>query len=74
MFTDIGFVEIGCLDQMQPFSPIGLMKKEEERMQGMRQNMLGYYFTHPAAFIKRLYSTATVGFANRYATIVWELR
>ncbi|HTR54291.1 MAG TPA: class I SAM-dependent methyltransferase [Kofleriaceae bacterium] len=67
-----GLVEIDCLRQIQRFSPISALRREEARMADMRRGMVGYYMRHPGAAFRRLAATMRYGFTNRYATFVWR--
>ena len=72
MFNSYSLSEVASLRQIQPYSLWATLRREEQRMNDIRQNMLSYYLTHPPALIKRLYSTARYGFTNRYLTVVWQ--
>lgn len=72
MFTTRGCTELDVLRQVQPFSPVRIVRRQERRMQSMRKNLLGYYLQHPGAVVRRAWSTLVDGFANRYVTIVWR--
>lgn len=64
--------EVVFLSQIQPYPPVRTIRRAESRLRDLRGNLLGYYFEHPMAMIKRLLSTIRYGFANRYLTVVWE--
>lgn len=72
MFVRRGFTEVASLPQRQPYQPLKMLAGKETRLSDMRQNLIGYYATHPAAALKRLYSTAADGFCNKYLTCVWR--
>jgi SAM-dependent methyltransferase len=72
MMTNCGLREIAHLRQVQPYPLVKTLLRKEPRMKDMRQNLVGYYFRHPAGFIKRIWSTLWQGFTNRYITIVWQ--
>lgn len=74
MFTDLGFEEVDAFIQIQPFSGVKIITRQEKRAQKMRPNMMGYYLSHPGAFFKRIFATLTTGFTNHYITIVWKLK
>jgi SAM-dependent methyltransferase len=67
-----GLVEIDRLCQVQRFSPLAALRREESRMADMRRGLLGYYARHPRAALRRLAATVRYGFTNRYATLVWR--
>jgi SAM-dependent methyltransferase len=69
-----GLKELTSLRQVQPYPFVKTLKREESRMEDMRQHLFLYYFNHPWAFAKRLWSTLRYGFTNRYLTIVWQKR
>ncbi|WP_374593269.1 class I SAM-dependent methyltransferase [Sphingosinicella sp.] len=69
--ADLGLKEIDSLFQVQPFSPLKIVRGQEARLEDMRKNMAGYYLRNPAAFSKRLISTVVDGFCNKYLTIAW---
>ncbi len=72
MLSVHGLRELACLRQVQPYPFMKTVKREESRMEDMRQNLLSYYLNHPWALAKRLWSTIRYGFTNRYLTIVWQ--
>lgn len=72
MFLRHGLVEESQFKQVQPVSPLAVIKKDEVRMQGVRKNLPGYYLQHPGALAKRVWATLRHGFANHYLTIVWR--
>jgi hypothetical protein len=49
-----------------------MMAGKETRLNDMRQNLLGYYLTHPTAAAKRFYSTVLDGFCNKYLVAAWR--
>jgi 2-polyprenyl-3-methyl-5-hydroxy-6-metoxy-1,4-benzoquinol methylase len=61
--------EYDHLDQVQPYSPLAVITRTEERMQKMRRNIWGYYCRHPQKAFLRLKSLFLEGFNNRYLTI-----
>jgi 2-polyprenyl-3-methyl-5-hydroxy-6-metoxy-1,4-benzoquinol methylase len=67
-----GLKEIACLQQIQPYPLMKALKREESRMTDLRHNLMSYYFKHPMAGVKRLWSTLRYGFTNRYLTIAWQ--
>lgn len=64
-----GFIIQQKMIQVQPFSLFSIRKKKEKRSEGLRQNLIGYYSTHPGSLIKRIYSTLRFGFTNRYLVV-----
>ena len=64
-----GLVELESLHQVQPYSPLAVITKTEERMQAMRPNIWAYYCRHPQKALLRLESILTDGFKNKYLTI-----
>ncbi|MEO5800458.1 MAG: class I SAM-dependent methyltransferase [Gemmatimonadales bacterium] len=66
-----GFVEVASMEQVQPYSPIRIVTRQEERVQDMRQGLLKYYAAHPGAAIRRVLATLRYGFTNRYLTVAW---
>ena len=67
-----GLREVACHEQVQPFSVVRVMGRQEARMADMRANLVAYYATHPGAAIRRAVSTLRHGFVNRYLTVVWQ--
>lgn len=72
MFENWGFSLVDSLLQRQRYEPFKRMATKSSDQNGMRQNLLGYYLTHPSAAAKRLYSTAVDGFCNKYLTCAWR--
>lgn len=72
MVTRHGVREIACLRQTQPYPLFAVLRRTEERMSDMRQNLLGYYVRHPRAAVRRVAATLRFGFTNRYLTVVWR--
>jgi cyclopropane fatty-acyl-phospholipid synthase-like methyltransferase len=69
-----GFTEIASLIQVQPYPLMKTLRREESRMQDMRQDLVSYYLHHPKALAKRLWSTLRYGFTNRFLTVAWKKR
>lgn len=63
---------VNSLSQMQPFNPWAVATRKEARTAHMRQDLLGFYLANPSHLVLRLWSTLTVGFVNKYLTLVWE--
>lgn len=72
MVTAHGLRELACLQQVQPYRLMRILKREEPRMRDMRPSLMSYYLRHPWALAKRLWATQRYGFTNRYLTVVWE--
>ncbi len=67
-----GLRELYSFSQVQPYSPIALMRKTEARKHGVRRGLATYYLQHPGKLLARGWATICYGFQNRYLTIVWE--
>lgn len=63
------FEIIDELSQVQKFSVVRMLTKQESRLADMRDNLAYYYMKNPASLIKRIYSTLRFGFTNRYLTL-----
>jgi SAM-dependent methyltransferase len=72
MFARRGLTEVDSLLQRQPYQPLKMLAGKETRLSDMRQNLVGYYATHPKAAVTRFYSTVVDGFCNKYLTCVWR--
>ena len=72
LFQRRGLKEVNSLRQVQPYPIIRTLRRQESRMKDMRENLMSYYVTHPAALAKRLLATLRYGFSNRYLTVVFE--
>lgn len=64
-----GLIEFDRLHQVQPYSPVAVITRTEERMRAMRPNILAYYRRHPHKAFLRLKSLILDGFNNKYLTI-----
>lgn len=69
-FLSLGLNEKDSLLQIQPFSPIHVLSKKEQRFAEIRPNLLRYYYRNPQSLLKRIYSTIRYGFTNRYLTLL----
>lgn len=69
LLTSRGLIEFDCLHQIQPYSPVAVITRSEERMQSMRPKILVYYRQHPHKAFLRLKSLILDGFQNKYLTI-----
>jgi SAM-dependent methyltransferase len=69
LLANQGLVELESLHQVQPYSPLAVITKTEERMQAMRPNIWAYYCRRPQKALLRLESILTGGFKNKYLTI-----
>jgi 2-polyprenyl-3-methyl-5-hydroxy-6-metoxy-1,4-benzoquinol methylase len=72
MFTDAGLHEIDSFIQVQPYQPLPLLQRKEERSKDLRRNILRYYLTHPGKFFLRISSMLKDGFTNKYLVVVFE--
>lgn len=62
-------IEFDRLHQVQPYSPLAVLTRTEQRMNSMRPNIAAYYLRHPEKAFLRLKSVVTDGFSNKYLTI-----
>ncbi len=69
LLANQGLIEFDRLHQMQPYSPLAVLTRTEERMRSMRPNIAAYYWRHPQKAFLRLKSVLTDGFSNKYLTI-----
>ena len=72
MLKPHGLTEIAHFRQTQPFDVIPLLRRTEARTADLRSGLVSYYLSHPSALVRRLGSTISHGFTNRYITIVWQ--
>lgn len=72
MLARHGMREIACLRQVQRVNPLAVVRRGETRMKDARENLFGYYLSHPAALAKRAFATLRFGFTNHYLTVAWE--
>ena len=72
LFPKNHFKQLDEFMQDQHFSMASVFLKKEKRMSSMRQNLMGYYLTHPILFFKRIVSIVNHGFVNKYYTAVFE--
>jgi len=71
-FEGHGMREQARLAQIQPVSPLAILRRDEMRLRDARRNLLGWYARHPAALARRIGATLRHGFANHYLTIAWR--
>jgi SAM-dependent methyltransferase len=64
-----GFQEIGQFEQVQPYDPFAVAMRTENRMQGMRPNLLRYYAANPGKLMLRVRSVLVDGFQYKYLTL-----
>lgn len=64
-----GLTEFDRLQQVQPYSPLAVITRNERRMRSMRPNLLAYYRQNPDKALLRLKSLVVDGFNNKYLTI-----
>ena len=62
---------VNSLTQLQPFSPWAVATRQEARAAHMRRDLARFYLSNPSHFMLRVWSTLTVGFVNKYLTVVW---
>lgn len=73
LFKGAELREVGRLEQIQRYSPIGLLaRKQMGRARGLRSNLMGWYLHHPAYAVKRIWTLLTEGFRNRYLTVAFR--
>ncbi len=72
IFQDLGFREVTHLLQIQPFKPLQVLMENEERLEGVRKNLICYYLRNPASVFSRLTALLRYGFNTHYLTVVWE--
>ena len=63
---------VNSLTQLQPFSPWAVATRQEARAAHMRRDLARFYLSNPSHLMLRVWSTLTVGFVNKYLTVVWE--
>jgi SAM-dependent methyltransferase len=64
-----GLTEFDRLQQIQPYSPLAVLTRNERRMLSMRPNLLAYYRQNLDKAVLRLKSLVVDGFNNKYLTI-----
>lgn len=67
-----GLREIDALRQIQPVSPLRVLRRSERRMRERRDALPAYYLAHPGALARRVAATLRFGFSNRYLTLAWR--
>ena len=72
LFKAYGLVERAIFRQVQPYRVLRLLRSQEERSSDLRPNLLAWYCRHPGALLRRVWATLLHGFANHYATLVWQ--
>ena len=72
LFDSHGLVERANFRQVQPYRVLPLLRSQEKRASDLRQNLLAWYCRHPGALLRRIRATLHHGFANHYATLVWQ--
>lgn len=65
--------EVAALRQVQPVSPLRVLRRDERRMRDLRESLPRYYLGHPGALLRRILATLRFGFSNRYLTVAWRL-
>lgn len=69
LLASYGLIDFDRLHQVQPYSPLAVITRTEERMQAMRSDIFAYYCRHPHKTFLRLKSLLLDGFNNRYLTV-----
>lgn len=69
-----GFDLTTSFRQVQPYSPIRILARQEARTQDLRPALWRYYLAHPDAAWRRVLSTLRHGFTNHYLTAAWRRR
>lgn len=71
LFKSLGFEIVAELEQDQPFSPFGLLslRSSSGRGQQIRKGLVRYYARHPDMAARRLWTTLSCGFRNKYLVI-----
>jgi SAM-dependent methyltransferase len=72
MFTGRGLEEVAALRQVQPYRPLRILRRQEQRAEDLRSGLLGWYARHPAHAARRVLATLRFGFTNRYLTVAWQ--
>lgn len=62
-------IEIDQFEQVQPYNPFTVFRRSEDRMEGIRTNLAGYYLKNPQKLALRLKSLVLDGFQNKYLTL-----
>jgi len=77
-FSERGFLRMLATLRLEPFDslrqvqpvPLGaVLRRSEARMSDLRPHLPAYYARHPAALLRRLWSTLRHGFVNHYLTV-----
>lgn len=72
IFFQAGFRELSSLIQIQPYSPISILKRQGQRTKEIRKNIFSFYWKYPTKFLSRLRSLLCDGFNNKYLLVVFE--
>ncbi len=68
-----GLRVIDNLRQRQPYNPVTVKSEMESgERQGLRENLSGYYISHPSKLALRLWSSVRYGFVNLYDVNIAE--
>ncbi|MBJ19279.1 MAG: class I SAM-dependent methyltransferase [bacterium] len=68
-----GLAELASHQQIQRVGLAELWSRDRRfRREQLRPNLVGYYASHPGAFVRRIATTLRHGLANHYRTIVWR--
>jgi 2-polyprenyl-3-methyl-5-hydroxy-6-metoxy-1,4-benzoquinol methylase len=73
LFAPYSFIEKSLLEQTQKIKLKDMIdRKKSSRTEGVRKNMVSYYFSHPAIFFARAKSLITDGFVNKYMVLALQ--
>lgn len=72
LFEPHGLDEIAAFRQVQPWSPLAILRRSEPRLEDVRKNLPAWYLRHPDSLARRLWSTFRDGFNNKYLTVAWR--
>jgi SAM-dependent methyltransferase len=73
LFDAHALVERTIFRQIQPYRVLPLLRSQELRASDLRPNLLAWYCRHPVALLRRARATLLHGFANHYATLVYQV-
>lgn len=73
LFSKLSLSEKSVLHQVQQVKLKDIMNtKKSNRTEGIRKNLLGYYFSHPDILLARARSLISDGFSNKYMTLALQ--
>jgi len=67
-----GLRETATLRQVQPVSPLRVLRRSEPRLRDRRAALPAWYLAHPGALARRALATLRFGFTNRYLTLAFR--